>query len=188
MVIPGTSGAPNRELGKPVESPLAVEPEQAVGEGGDRWALRIRRFPMRRMAHAGEHRHLDGAGALLLGDRDLARRPIGIAITLDDQYRHADIAEIFRDIPGAKSWMKPGIVPAAEGGNHVAVPARQPPPQAPRLEGRPGPRDLGNRNVLDHEMRRDQDEPANAVVLNAPGIDDGDRGAVGMSDQESPPK
>ena len=64
------------------------------------------------------------------------------------------------------------------------MPARELVAQRPRLESGAGPRDLGDAHVFGKEVRRHQHEPAHAVILDAAGIDRGDRGAVAVADEK----
>ena len=72
-----------------------------------------------------DHRHIDRAIALFLGDLDLPHCAVLVVRTLQDRNRHADIGEVFRDIPVAEFRIEPGAVPAVEGVVDVLVPARE---------------------------------------------------------------
>ena len=80
---------------------------------------------MRRMAGAGHHGHIDRTIALFLRDLDLADRAILIVGALHDRDGHADIGEIFGNIPVAELRIEPGAVPAIEGVVDIVVPARE---------------------------------------------------------------
>ena len=71
------------------------------------------------------HRHIDRAIALLLRDLDLPHGAVLVVRALHDRDRHADIGEIFGDIPVAEFRIEPGAVPAIERVVDVLVPARE---------------------------------------------------------------
>ena len=45
--------------------------------------------------------------------------------------------------------------------------------------------DLGDAHVLDEEMRRDEHQPAHAMILHGTGVDRRDRGAVAVAEQKA---
>src|SRR4051794_19256186 len=91
----------------------------------DRGERPLRRLAMRLVAGAGEDGHIDRAIAFVLRDLDLPHRAVLVVRTLQDRNGHADVGEVFGNIPVAESWIEPGVVPAAEGVVDVLVPARE---------------------------------------------------------------
>ena len=87
-----------------------------------------------------------------------------------------------------KSRIEPGAVPALEGVVDVGVPARQPRAQIAGLVGLLRFGDRGDAGILGEEMRRDQHQAADAVILMAAGIDRRNRGAVAVADQQPAPE
>src|SRR6185437_16606237 len=139
------------------------------------------RFSMRRMSSTGKDRHFYRAIAFLLRDLDLADRPILVVGALDDGDGDADIGEVVRDVPGAEFWIEPGAAPTIKGVVDILVPARE---LLAQIGGLKGGRGLGDRlqsHVFDDEMRRDQHDAIDAMILDAAGIDSRDRSAVGMA-------
>src|SRR5258708_5916749 len=85
--------------------------QNSACEFRNRIQRRPRRFTMRRMSGPGKDRHVDRTIALLLGDFDLTDCPILVVCPLQDRHRHADIGEVFRDIPVAKFRVEPVAIP-----------------------------------------------------------------------------
>src|SRR5439155_12506632 len=135
-------------------------------------------FTMRLMSRARDGSHINRTIALFLRDLDLTHRPILVVHTLQDRHRHADIGEVFGNIPPAEFWIEPGAVPAVERVVDVPVPAREFFLQVRGLVGFPDFRDLGHRNVLDDEIRGKYRDALDAVVLMATGIHCGEQGTV----------
>ena len=143
---------------------------------------------MRRMAHARQQRDLDRAVAFALRRLDLPDGAVLIVRALHDQDRHADIGQLGGDVPFAEIGIEPGVVPAAEGVVDVGVPARELRAQVGRRIDVPRARDLGDAHVFGEEMRRNQNEPAHAMVLHRAGIDRRDRSAVAVAEQQPAPE
>src|SRR4051812_619689 len=143
---------------------------------------------MRRMRRARHDFQIDRAIAFLLRDLGLTQRPVLVVHALKDQDGNADISEIFRDIPVAEFRIEPGGVPAVEGVVDVLVPARELCLQVGGLKGGLDVCNRLHRDVLDDEMRRDQHEAVQAMILMRAGIDRRDRGAVGMAEQQAAPE
>src|SRR5260221_4811160 len=108
-------------------SPLRalVDMQNASCKFRNRIKRRLRRFTMRRMSGARNDRHIDGTIAFFSGNLDLADCPILVVGALQDCNGHANVGEIFRNIPAAKCWVEPRSVPPVEGVVDVAVPAFQ---------------------------------------------------------------
>src|SRR4051812_44823713 len=104
---------PNRPLGGP--SLRTVSTQHRVGEFLDRLQRRARLLPMRLVSGARDHGYVDRAVAFILRDLDLAHGAILVIRALQDRHGHADIGEVFRNIPVAECWIEPGVVPAIEG-------------------------------------------------------------------------
>jgi hypothetical protein len=103
---------------------------------------------------------------------------------LYDQHRHTNVSKLGGDVPLAEIGIEPSPVPAEEGAVDVGMPARKPRAQVSRLVGLARLRDGGNADVLCEEMRRDQNKPAEAMILVRAGIDCPDRGAVAVAEQQ----
>src|SRR3954470_7222678 len=85
----------------------------------------LRRLAMWLGARARKDRGVDRAITLLLRDLDLPHGAVLIISTLEDRHRHADIGEVFGNIPVAKFRIEPRAVPAMKGVVDVLVPARE---------------------------------------------------------------
>src|ERR1700691_6787854 len=101
---------------------LVVVAQQAVDEVGGGVERQFRSLAMRGVLDAGKHRRLERTEAVLLGGLDLPERAVLIAVALDDQDRHADVAERFGDVPVAEFRIEPWLAPRAERAVHVGVP------------------------------------------------------------------
>src|ERR1700726_3691180 len=133
-------------------------------------------------------RHIDRTIALFPGDLYLANSPILVAGALQDGNRDPYVGETAGDVPAAKFRVEPGAVPAVEGVVDIAVPALEFGAEVRGLVGLLDRGDRPHRNILHDKMRRDHRNRAHAVVLNAAGIDRGDRGAIGMPKQQATAK
>src|SRR4249919_2108367 len=122
------------------------------------------------MALAREQYHLDRTIAFLLSNLDLLHGAILVVLALHDQHRHANISEELGDVPFAELRVEPGAVPALERTVDIVVPAREPRAQVPCFIGFPGFDDRRNARILGEEMRRDQHEAADPVILMTAGI------------------
>src|SRR5436305_12825313 len=117
--------------------------QDAPREFRDRRERYIGCLAMRRMSGALDDRYVDRAIAFLFGDLDLTQGAVLVVGALHDQERHADIGEIFRNIPVAKFRVEPGVVPSVERVVDVLVPAPEFCPEFGALVSR---FDLGNRS------------------------------------------
>src|SRR5450631_3958120 len=158
--------------------------QNAGDEFRNRSKRRAGRVALRRMLGAGQQRHFDRAIAFLAGDLDLLDRAVLIVLPLYDQDRHADIGEEFGDIPFAEFGIEPGAVPTLEGVVDLRVPARKLRAKVAGLVGLARLDDGGNAGILGEEMRRDQREAADAVILMAAGVDRRDGSAVAVAYQQ----
>src|SRR6187431_392822 len=140
------------------------------------------------MARAREQYHLDRAIAFLLSNLDLLHGAILVVLALHDQHRHADIGEELGDVPFAELRVEPGAVPALERIVDIVMPAREPHAQIACFVGFPGFDDRGDTWILGEEMRRNQHEAADPVILMAAGVDRCNRGAVAVADQQPAPE
>ena len=120
----GGIAKPAKALSGP-SSRAFVHLQNCVCKFRDRIERRLRRFAMRRMSGPRNNRHINRTIALFPRDLDLANSPILVVGALQDRDRHADVGEIFRNIPVAKFRIEPGAVPAVEGVVDIAVPALQ---------------------------------------------------------------
>src|SRR4030081_1234061 len=114
------------------------------------------------MPGTGDDRDVDRTIAFFPGDFDLANSPIVVVGALHDRDRHADVSEIFGDIPVAKLWVEPRVVPSVERVIDIAVPALELRLKVGGLVDGFDLRDRPDRNILDNEMRRDQRQPTDA--------------------------
>ena len=145
-------------------------------------------FAMWGVARVIDERDIDGAVALLLRDLDLSHGPVGIVGALYDGDRHAHVSKSLGDIEAPKRRVQPGVSPAVESVVHVAVPSRQALLEIVRFVSLPGLPDRLNSRLFRNEVRRDQHQSADAMVLNATGIDRRNRCAVRMTKQQSTPE
>ncbi len=175
-------------LGSANRLPLAMQGQQPVGEIRRRFQGDVRGFPVGRMPCARNDRGLDRAIAFGLRDLDMAQRAVLIAGTLDDFDGHAHISQRIGNIPVAELRIEPDVVPAAEGVVDIRVPAREPLFEIACLVVLLRLRNRVEAEILDDEMRRDQHQPAHAMILHAAGIDGRNRCAVGMAEQEAAPE
>src|ERR1700740_2955337 len=132
-----------------------------------------------------EDSHVDGTVALFLRDLDLSNSSILVVLTLNDSTRHADIGEVFGDVPVAKLLVEPGAIPPVKSVVDVFVPARELVAEVGIFVGDLDLGDRSDRDVLDDEVRRDQRDGADTMILHAAGIDRRDRSAVGMADEQA---
>src|SRR3984957_12302589 len=93
---------------------FVVVAQQSIDKAGGHIERRLRRVAMGRMARPRQDRHIDRAVTLLLRRLDLLDRAVLVVGTLDDEERHADITQRFRDVPIAKVRIEPRLAPGAE--------------------------------------------------------------------------
>ena len=108
--------------------------ENPGGELRDACQGLFRDLPMRRVAHAVQHRSLDRAIAFLLDDAHLRERAVRIGRALHDQHRHADVGERLGGVERRKSRVEPRAAPAAERRVDIRMMPREPRAQVGRLE------------------------------------------------------
>src|SRR5262245_66491200 len=92
------------------------------------------------------------------------------------------MGERIAEIPLAELGIEPGAAPAVERVVRIGVPSRELRAQRSRLESRPRARDFGDAHVLGEEVRRYQRESAHPMVLDAAGIDRGNRCPIAVAD------
>ena len=80
--------------------------------------------------------------------------------------------------------IEPSAVPALEGVVDILVPARELGAQVGRLIGRARLLDRLDAGILGEEMRRDQHQSADAMILMRAGINRRDRSAVAVAEQK----
>ena len=168
------------------QSPVRAEDRRR--EIGNRRQRLVRRLAMRGVAGIGNQHDIDRAVAFLLRDLDLPHGAVLIRRTLHDRNRDADVGKVLGNIPIAEFRIEPGVVPAIEGVVGILVPARQFLFQVRGLIGRLNFGNGSYRDILDDEMRGDQRDALDAVILASPCIDRRDRGAVGMSELQASTK
>src|SRR5208283_5460695 len=96
--------------------------QQPVDEAGDRIEGRYGGVPMRGVAGARQDRHLDRAEAFLFSRIDLLERAVLIQGALQNQDRHADVAERLGNVPVLEVRIEPGLDPGTERAVHVGMP------------------------------------------------------------------
>src|SRR6266404_3856824 len=114
---------------------------------------------------------------------ELCRGAVLVVFALDGQNRAGDGGQMILDVPAAELGVEPDVVPAAEGAVDVAVIAREAGAQIGRPIRLPGRSDAGDGDILDEDMRRLEDEAAHGPPPRA-GMDEGDRGAVAVADED----
>ena len=137
------------------------------------------------MPNPGEHHGFNRAEAFLPRHLDLPKRAVLIVLALHDQHGHTDVPQGFGDVPFLEVGMQPGLVPAAERGIDIGVVGFQPFPQRAGIERFAGAPDFRKPHLFGKKMRRDQNDAANPMILDAAGIDRGNRGAIAVAEQKS---
>src|SRR5215472_15686330 len=112
-----------RNPGIDLRGAFAMVAQEAMNEGSDRIQGQGRGVSVGRMARAGQDRRLNRAVAFLLRGFDLLDRAVLVVGALHDENWDADIAERFRDVPGAKFRIEPRPAPGVEGAVDIVVPA-----------------------------------------------------------------
>src|SRR6185312_14441199 len=140
------------------------------------------------MARAWQQRDLDRTIAFLLGNLDLFHGAVLVVLALHDQNGHADVSEELCDVPLAELRVEPGTVPTLERAVDVVVPAREPRPQIAGFIGFSRLGDCGDTGILGEEMRCNQHEAADPVILVAARVNRRDGGPVAVADQEPAPE
>src|SRR5262245_23714287 len=174
---PRTAAPRNRRRSKDFLSPLLRRPYPLVclqcagDEVRNRLERRLGRFALWRMAGARQQGNFDRAIALRLRHLDLLHGAVLIVLALHDQDRHANISQEFRDIPFAEFRIEPCVIPAHECIVDVGMPARKPRTQVARGIGFLRLSDGGQARFLSEEMRCDEHEAADPMVLMTARVD-----------------
>ena len=112
---------------------------------------------------------------------ELVESAVGIVGPLDQEHRAGDSLGIRLERPAPERRVEPDVAPVPEGDVRIVVVTRQSLAQVGRLEALAGLANRGERHVLDDDVRSEQDEPADRV---RPGVDQRDRGAVAVPDED----
>jgi hypothetical protein len=162
-----------------------IDARQSSHEARDRFEHLRRAVAVGRMARAGQLQQLDVSGRA--GDPvDLLHGAVLVVLALDGQDRAGDARQGLLDRPAAEPGAQPDVVPAAEGAVDVVVVSGQARAQVAAVVCVAGGGDGGHRDVLDHDVGREQDEGGDAAVA-ASGMDQGDRPAVAVPEEDRPP-
>src|SRR4029077_107076 len=96
---------------------------------------------------------LNQSGGLASDSIYLSQGPILIFVSLDCQDRTRDAREIFFDIPAAKMWIQPDVVPSPECSGSIAVITRKFRREVGRLELALNLRDALHAEIFYEKMR-----------------------------------
>ncbi len=156
-------------------------PGMRVDEVYGRVDHRVRPVAMRRMAAVVE---LDEHGVRQrVGDAvDVRHRPVFVVASLDREDRAADRRQQVVDVEAAERLRQPHVVPSPERRVDVRVMAREPLAQVGPAIRDPRALDRVEAEALDVEMRRDDDQPRDAVRIRGR-MDERDRPAVAVTEQ-----
>ena len=136
---------------------------------------------LRGVAAIREGKNFDRTGALGRDGLDLLHRAVLIVEALNNKHRAGDPRKIFFNIPAAEIRMQPDIVPSPECSRNVAMMARQFFREVRRLKFHLGFGNRCNTEILDKNMRRQKDEPADAALRAS--VNNGDRRPIAVADQ-----
>lgn len=134
------------------------------------------------MAAVLESQHLHWTCTLFLNRFDLRHGSVLIVEALDDQHRARDPCQVFFNVPVAEVGMEPDVVPSPESPGWIAVIAAKAFRQIGGLEAYLGLADAADAQILDKNVRREQNGSAQAIVSS--GVDDCDGGAIAVADED----
>ena len=123
--------------------------------------------------HGPAHARLDAV--------ELLERAVGVVHALDEERRAGHALGVGLEAPVAERRVQPDVAPAPERGVDVVVVAGHPLAQAALGVALASDPDLRDRDLLDEHVRREQRDAGHRVL---PGVDERDRGAVAVADQD----
>src|SRR3954452_10253342 len=140
------------------------------------------RLEMRAVATR-QHEPLDGPADLRLDPVELVERAVGLDRALDPEHGAGDPLGVKLEAPVAEAGIEPDVAPPVERRVRIVVMAGHPLAKGPAVIGLARPADGSHRDLLDDRggrERRDAGQPM------ASGVDEGDRAAVAVADEERP--
>src|SRR3990172_3797385 len=132
---------------------------------------------VRDMAVAREEQDFRGAPDPARDGVELRARTVGVALALDEEHGRTNGRQYAFDVPGTERGAQPGVGPGAEQPVCVVVVAAEPGPEIGALEQLNASSDAGQRNVLDEDVRRFEDQPCGRRPLTGR-VEQRNRGAV----------
>ena len=116
---------------------------------------------------------------------DLLEGAVFVILSLNCEDRASYPGQTILDIPRAKVFMEPDIVPAAKRAIDIGVMSGEPPAQIRGLVGNLGRLNVPNGDVFNEYMGRAQDHPGGRTRTHS-FMNDGDRCTVAVSEQHRP--
>src|SRR4051794_31237036 len=141
---------------------------------------RAGRLEMRAVATR-HHEPLDGPADLRLDPVELVERAVRIVRALDQEHRAGDSLGFGLETPVAEARIEPDVAPAVERRVRIVVMAGHPLAEGPAVIGLARLADGSHRDVLDDHVRREQRDAGHRMVS---GVDEGDRAAIAVADEE----
>ncbi len=155
--------------------------------GGDGVEGRRPLVPVGRMTAIGQDDHVGLTGMLRADGVILKGSAIFVVLALHHGQRAADVAHLRLQVPVPDELrQQPGEIPGEEGAVHVVVVFRQALAQSLGFEGDAGAGDADGRFRLHEDMGREDDDAQRRGRVILAGIDQRDRGTVGMTQQDRP--
>lgn len=164
------------------EAPAPQKTLSGLHEFANRFEDSLRVVAMRGVTAVVEGKDFDRATGLAGNGLDLRHGSVWIVEALNGQDRAADAREILFDVPAAEVRMEPDVVPSPEGACGVAVMAGELLGKVGGLECSLGLGDAGDTEVLDEDVRREEDEAADTVVTSR--INQGNGSAIAVADED----
>ena len=160
---------------------IGFVPGDALYESRKGFENSFRLIALRRVTAIGENKNLDWARSLFCDGFDLRHSSVLVVNTLNHENRARNAREICFDIPVSEVRMKPDVVPSPECASGIAMMATELLRQVCRFEFHLGFGDACHAEVLDEDMRSEENEATHAIAHSS--VDERDGRSVAVPDQ-----